>query len=300
MELFNNISSEINGFCKTKLLDIFGSSKSVYVLNQQFNLEKFAKSVEIVSKAIDIPIYIVDNESQIFFKNIELYIIIRNNKMVLFSSHKYYDGLSIYYILHNIDIEYSNSNEIFPLDSSISKNKFDNNSLLNNISLFTNHLNGNDDVPEDLILLKTVDGLKTKTSNILEEYQKLLLDFVIVIDTRNIHNIKTPTIGNYFDMYYLKNNEVPNLTNNLKKLKSTSDIPSNNFLESKEYIFVNSLLKFPGFSFCDEVLPISQYSFNGIYIHKYYMIVGAPKRDGLSNIYVNKNLYNLLQEKNLI
>jgi hypothetical protein len=297
MDFLNNISSTINDFCKTKIVDVFGSSKSVYILNDKFHLEKFKQSVENVSKTIDIPIYIVDNESQIFLKNIELYIIIRNNKMILFTSHKYYDGLSIYFILHKIDNEYMGINELFPLHNNISKYKLDNTSILNNISLFTNHLNGHDDVPNDLVLLKQVDGLKTKTSEILEEYQKLLLDFLVVIDTRTVQHIKIPTLGNYFDMYYLKNNEVPNLTNNLKNLKSISDIPSINFLESKEYIFFNSLLKFPSVSFVYETLPISQYSFNEITAHKYYMTVGIPNGDGISKIYVNKNLYDLIQKQ---
>lgn len=296
MDFLNNINSTINDFCKTKLVDVIGSTKTIYILNESFNLEKFKICVEKTSQSLDIPIYIVDNESKIFLKNIELYIIIRNNKMILFSSHKYYDAVSIYIVLNKIDREFNDNNEFVPLNNNISKYKLDNTSILNNISLFTNHLNGNDDIPKDLILLKQVHGFKTKTSEVLEEYQKLLLDFVVVIDTRNIQNIKTPTLGNYFDMYYLKNNEISTFTNSLKNLKSTSDIPSINFLESKEYIFFNSLLKFPGVSFFNESLPISQYSINGISAHKYYMTVGIPNREGISSIYVNKNLFDLIQK----
>jgi hypothetical protein len=300
MDLLSNINNSISNLCKTNLVDIIGCSKSVYILNQQFNLEKFKKSVEQVSKSTDIPINIVENESQIFFKSIELYIIIRNNKMILYSNHKYYDGYSCYIILTLIDNEYSGKNEIFPFDNTISKYKFENNSLLNNISLYSFYLNGNDDIPEDLVLLKQVNGLDLKTSDILEEYQKLLLDFLVIIDTRKIQNIKIPCLGNHFDMYYLKNNKIKNFTNDLKNLKSISEIPSFNYLQTEEYIFFNSLMKFPIISFLDELLPFSQYTFNGIGVHKYFMTVGPPKKDGLSNIYVNKNLYNLIKEKNLI
>jgi hypothetical protein len=290
----NNINKNINNFLKTKLVSIFGSLKSVYLLNDQFDLNKFKLSVEKTSQFLDIPIYIVDNESNIFLKNYEIYFIIRNNKLILYTSHKFYDAVSQYLFIHKIHNYYNNLDDPFPIDSSIIKNLKDNNSLLNNVTLFSNHFNSNDEVPEDLILLKVIKGGKTR--DILEEYQSLLLDFMVVIDSRSIHNVKMNSLGNYFDMYYLTNQDIPNFTDNLKKLKSVSDIPSINFFEPKEYIFFNSLLKFSHASFLGDILPITQYSFNGITYHKYYMTIGVPNSEGFSSIYVNKNLYDLIQK----
>lgn len=299
MDMLENISKDLIDICNGKLVNIFGSSKLVLILNENFILEKFINSAKKLTDELGIPINIVNDESEIYLKNIEIYIIIRNKKMIIYTSHKYYDGLGFFIVMNRLDNIYNDKMEDNKINNLISKDKNTQNSFLNNVGLNLFHRNGNDDIPEDLILYKKVFSLSTKTIDILNEFQYLLMDYLIAIDTRTINNLPLNTLGSYFDMYHLKNNEIDSFADKIKNLKQLSDIPPFNIFESKDYIFINSLLKFPRISFFNETLPISQYCINGYGIHKYYMCISGANINGISSIYINKNLYELLhKEKN--
>jgi hypothetical protein len=301
MELFNKINKDCS---KGELTNMIGSVKACYILNNSFNLDKFTKSLEKISKKIDIPIKIVDNESAIFLFNIEIYVIIKKDKLKIICSHKYYDGMSIGIIFFNmIDKEYNDITEKTFIDNSIIiKDKYTWSSLLNNIILLTNQLYQQDDISDELIMFKLINANNTKTMKILNNLQKLNMDFVLPVDTRKLMNVSEYTLGNYVAFYYSENKDINNFITNLKNIKNVSDIPSApiNTKLFNETILINSNLKFILPSFIDDQLPEYQYSFNGCSIYKYYIWITNPDKNGYAKIYINKNLYNLLKEKDLL
>jgi hypothetical protein len=297
-----NLFDSITNFmfnCSLFSVETLGSVRIVYNLNEHFNLNKFTKTIENITKQIEIPIYIVEDETKIFLKNIEIYFIIRNNKMIFISSHKYYDGKSVYLILNIIDNEYKNNNDNlinYINKDNLIKDVNTYSSFLNNYTFYTNHFQQKDDISEDYFLYKKkVDMPKTK--EILNELKYLLLDYMVVLDIRKTLNISENTLGSYYGNFYVENENLDDLVIKLKQYKSISDL-SNSYnianIKDKKFILVNCFLPYKIPSFCKEQLPLDMFQNSDV---KYHIFIPPRDSNGNTSIFICKELHKLMIEK---
>ena len=97
-------------------------------------------------------------------------------------------------------------------------------------------------------------------------------------------------LGDYTYVYYLKSGE-NNWVSELKNIKNISEIPAPSIPNLNDnFIVINSYLKYKIPSFCVKQLP------NYLNFLKYYIFITPKDKDGISSIYMNKNLYNFYIE----
>jgi hypothetical protein len=280
------MDSIINIFTKT--VNNLTTLRLSFYLDDTFDLNKFSKSIEEVSEQISIPIKIAHINEIILLLNYEIYICINDKIMALKCSHKHYDAESIYIILNEIDNKYKNlnTNETIYFGDSFLENKFIFSSLLNNI------LNEpfNFEISDDLVLFEKVTS--NNSIEVINNIHELFKhnDLVIVINTRKNLNISKKMLGDYTYVYYLKSGE-NNWVSELKNIKNISEIPAPSIPNLNDnFIVINSYLKYKIPSFCVKQLP------NYLNFLKYYIFITPKDKDGISSIYMNKNLYNFYIE----
>ena len=104
-----------------------------FILHDDTNINKVIKSIQKISKLND-NTFIIGNCHDKNVNDKHVYIDIKNKKMMINFSHIYYDGYSIYFILHTIDQIYKDEidNYIFNVyETNYSKFKI----FINNIKL---------------------------------------------------------------------------------------------------------------------------------------------------------------------
>lgn len=289
MDFLNNILHNISINSLTTVIDVTKNTQFIelfFYLDDYFDLNKFSASIEKFNIKYNIPIKMIKQYEEFIFLNFEIYICINAKMMAIICSHKYYDARSIYKILELIDGEYKNvnTNEVINLDNIFLINNFEYGSIIN--YLFREKKFIDFKMRDQLVLFKHTTN--TKSLEIINEIQDLFapLDILLIIDKRKELNIPENTISCYTDLYYIKNHE-KDFINKIKNVKNNFSIFDNNF------ILCNSYLKFKLPSFCIEQVPID------INLHEikffYYIFITPKNKEGNSSIFMNKNLYNLLQ-----
>ncbi len=272
----------------TKLTGIFLTIEFLFELDDEFDLNKFSKSIDKVSNQLGISIKLININDYSLLLNSEIYICINNKKMLFKCSHKYYDTASVYAILNAIDNNYLNlnTNETIYLGDKFIENDFIFSSLLNNIIRSPSNF----ELSDDLVLFKNVTN--NNSIELINNIQDLFKEhnLLIIINTRKNLNINVNTLGFYSTAYFCKSDE-NDFISKIKNIKNISEIPNpsiKDVLFNDNVIFINSYLKYKLPSFCVRTIPSVSLPFQYPYI-----FITPKNKEGISSIYMNKKLYNL-------
>jgi hypothetical protein len=178
-------------------INTFANINFRFELHNSFDIYKFRDSINIVSKKINIPMYVINKQNLHFRIGKEINFYIQDNILIVNCSHKFYDATSLFIILNLIDDKYKNflNEETIYYDSVFHDSDYSFSSLFNQIPYVSQ---------DDFILFK--ETKESKSITIINEISDFFKNFYlcIIINTRKQLNINPKQIGSYSNFYYTK------------------------------------------------------------------------------------------------